>query len=320
VDKEVLIITTNTFFTPLLGTLIHPNVVHLVYDLYPEAMIHAGIWTKNSIQTRVVRFIFRNTLNRVKANVFLGLRLKLYAESIYGPIRNPYIIGVGADETLFKYSPKIRLKKEHKSSPIGRSGVEFLYCGNFGRMHDSETLFHLWRNLENKMIRSEPLFTGFNQINFSFFCSGPKFHELINAVKALPRQISERIFINAGLSLEKWIYVMKTAEVALITMAPGAQSVVMPSKTYSAMMAGQAILAIAPEDSDLVDLVKEAECGWWIVPGDYENLEGVLEKIVNNKGDLNAKRERAYHFAHTHFTQKVLSKKWSHTLQEVISI
>jgi len=35
----------------------------------------------------------------------------------------------------------------------------------------------------------------------------------------------------------------------------------MPSKTYSAMMAGQAVLAIAPEDSDLVDLVKVADCG-----------------------------------------------------------
>jgi len=39
-------------------------------------------------------------------------------------------------------------------------------------------------------------------------------------------------------------------------MAPGAEQVVMPSKTYSAMMAGQAVLAIAPEESDLVDLIK----------------------------------------------------------------
>jgi len=29
-------------------------------------------------------------------------------------------------------------------------------------------------------------------------------------------------------------------------MTPGAEQVVMPSKTYSAMMAGQAVLAIAP--------------------------------------------------------------------------
>jgi len=50
-------------------------------------------------------------------------------------------------------------------------------------------------------------------------------------------------------------------------MTPGAEQVVMPSKTYSAMMVGQAILAIALVESDLVDLIKTAGCGWCVEPG-----------------------------------------------------
>ena len=45
---------------------------------------------------------------------------------------------------------------------------------------------------------------------------------------------------------------MQSSQIALVTMSEGSQEVA-PSKTYSAMMAGQAILAVAPEDSDLVD-------------------------------------------------------------------
>jgi hypothetical protein len=56
----------------------------------------------------------------------------------------------------------------------------------------------------------------------------------------------------------------------------------MPSKTYSAMMAGQAILAIAPEDSDLVDLIKAADCGWFVEPGDVAGLAAVIDAISSS--------------------------------------
>jgi hypothetical protein len=42
-DGDVCVVSTNTFYAPLLATYLHPQVVHLVYDLFPEAMIHSGI-------------------------------------------------------------------------------------------------------------------------------------------------------------------------------------------------------------------------------------------------------------------------------------
>ena len=82
---------------------------------------------------------------------------------------------------------------------------------------------------------------------------------------------------------------MESADVALVTMVPGSETVVMPSKTYSAMMAGQAILAIAPEDSDLVDLIKAAECGWWVAPGAVAGLAAALDQISADPEGLLAK-------------------------------
>jgi len=75
-------------------------------------------------------------------------------------------------------------------------------------------------------------------------------------------------------------------------MAPGAEQVeqvVMPSKTYSAMMAGQAVLAIAPGESDLVDLIKTAGCGWCVEPGDVDGLAVAVEAIRSDTEGLPGK-------------------------------
>ena len=87
---------------------------------------------------------------------------------------------------------------------------------------------------------------------------------------------------------------MQSSQIALVTMSEGSQEVVMPSKTYSAMMAGQAILAVAPEDSDLVDLIKASDCGWWVSPGDVNGFQECLVEIQSNQNLLLEKRQMLF--------------------------
>ena len=138
---ELVVVSTNTFYAPLLATLLHRKVVHLVYDLFPEALIHSGKWREGSIKVKAIRWITRRTLRRAHCNVFLGQRLKDYVESIHGPVPNSAIIAVGADQSLFPHSPEAR--NEHL--PVSAAPI-ILYCGNFGNLHDSQTLFDYWRN------------------------------------------------------------------------------------------------------------------------------------------------------------------------------
>ena len=84
--NDVCVVCTNTFFAPLLATYLHSNVVNLVYDLFPEAMIHSGKWMEGAFKVRIVRWITKQTLKRAKTNVFLGQRLKDYVESIHGQV------------------------------------------------------------------------------------------------------------------------------------------------------------------------------------------------------------------------------------------
>ena len=108
-DSDVCVVCTNTFYAPLIASYLHPNVVHLVYDLFPEAMIHSGKWTEGTLKVHIVRWITNQTIKRAKTNVFLGQRLKDHVESIHGPVKNATIIPIGADQAVFSKSPKERL-------------------------------------------------------------------------------------------------------------------------------------------------------------------------------------------------------------------
>ena len=75
---DVCVVSTNTFYAPLLATYLHPNVVHLVYDLFPEAMIHSGKWTEGTLKVKLVRWITKQTLKRATPQsspvAFYGVR------------------------------------------------------------------------------------------------------------------------------------------------------------------------------------------------------------------------------------------------------
>ena len=127
-------VATNTFFAPLLATFFNSRVIHLVYDLFPEAMIHSGKWEEGQVRVKFFRWLVGLSLRRSAANIFLGERLKKYVESVHGILPNSKIIAVGADEAPF--SELEPLKDSEK--------IKLLYCGNFGNMHESKTLFDVW--------------------------------------------------------------------------------------------------------------------------------------------------------------------------------
>ncbi len=286
--KRPVVVATNTFFAPLLATFFSKQVVHLVYDLFPEAMIHSGKWQEGQFRIKFFRWLVGMSLKRSRTNIFLGERLKKYVESIHGDLPNSEIIAVGADESPF---PQLELLEDSKS-------ISVLYCGNFGNMHESETLFDAWQFGIN------------DSFQFLFHCSGPKRKDLELFKNKNEAVLGERLQVNEGLSNSAWVKVMQSSQIALVTMSEGSQEVVMPSKTYSAMMAGQAILAVAPEDSDLVDLIKAADCGWWVSPGDVKGFQECLLEIQSNQDLLLEKRQNAFRVAHEQFGQGCLAKQW----------
>lgn len=193
-------------------------------------------------------------------------------------------------------------------SPGERSSQEctILYCGNLGRMHDVDTMCAYWKTTFPNA-----------SVSFSFHCSGPKKAVLVNTVSRLSPEWKQRISIQGSLPSEEWKQVMQESTVALVTMIPGAEKVVMPSKTYSAMMAGQAVLAICPLESDLADLVQTSGCGWVVEPGDVTGLERVLKDLESDPEEVARKQAASRAAALQAYSPVSLAGRWIEVVREL---
>lgn len=76
------------------------------------------------------------------------------------------------------------------------------------------------------------------------------------------------------------------------------------------MAAGQAILAVCPNHSDLGAVVRDHDCGWVIEPGDTAALAETLKRIAQDPASVNEKREHAYRAARQHFCMPVVAQQW----------
>ena len=294
-QSTLRVVTTNPFFAPALVRWIagaQGMTVNLLYDLFPEALIQSGAIDADSWMARRCEAVTRYALRECAATVFLGERLRAYVEMAYGPARRAVVISVGADGVPFRNSPPQLL-------PTGTS-PRILYSGQMGSMHDTDTLSGAW--------------SGTTQagVSWTFHASGSGYVRLQKAAG-----IRADVTWGASLPDSEWQAAMKEAQVALVTIASGAERVVMPSKTYSALVAGQAILAVCRRASDLADLVAKHDCGWVVEPGDIAGLNQALAEIASDSAGLLTKRRNSFVAGHQYYDMTPVAEQWEKLFAEL---
>lgn len=296
----VVVVATNPFFAPRWAVRAAPlarsdvAVVNWVLDLYPEAWVAAGWLAAEGGWARRWRRCAQQVYREAAANVFLGESLRACAEEAAGPIPRSWVIPVGAACAQFgerRWSEGIA--ETHRP-------VRVLYCGNLGRMHDTATLLAMSR---------AGLPAG---VEVEVRAHGKGFRELARRVDPAPR-------LRLGPPLEgtAWPVAMGEADVALVTIRPGAERVVMPSKTYAALAAGQAVIAVCPERSELRATVQRHDCGWWVRPGDDAGLRAALAEAARDRVALRRRQENALRAARETYDVGVVAARWSDLLAKL---
>jgi len=291
---SVNIVTTNPFFMPwfvnVLSRQPQRTNICLLWDLYPEALIASGMVKAGSLRARCVAAITRRALLDSGATVILGTGMRDYVQSLYPSVRRPTVIPVGADGSAFKRDP---LPRWERGQPL-----TILYSGAMGHMHEIDTLVRYFQGPLPGAVR------------FRFHSTGVGYERLKAAIGSLPAVTTGQVTLAGTLDDADWTHEMLNAHIGLVTMAPGAERVVMPSKTYSAMAAGQAILAVCPPDADLAGVITKHDCGWVIPPDDVEGLARVIDQIGLDAPRLHVKRMRAYEAGQGPYETETVIEAW----------
>jgi len=298
---DAIVVCTNTFYAPAVALRdarrLGVPLIHWVFDLFPEVLVHSGKLRPGGPSERALSAVTGAIFRDAAANVFLGEKLLTHARSRYPAIHNAVVIPVGADGHEFTTAPP---------HPRGANvPLRLLYCGNLGRMHDTRTILGL---LARRRPQGWTMELRGHGAGFRAFAAAPS---VIGA--------GAGVVLGEGLPADVWTAAMKDADIALVTMKPGAERLVMPSKTYSAMVAGQAILAICPQDSDLADTVTRHEAGWVVVPGDVDGLEAAIADAVADPAALLARRRNAFRAGHQLYDQRPLATRWDGLLRSLVA-
>ncbi len=245
--------------------------VYNIRDMYPDMALGGGI-VGDSGWVRLWEKMHRRALRRATRVIVLGddMRERILRKGV-----EPQRVVVIRDGTMI---PETLAEQRHPVAQEIRSGFPFvaIHAGNLGFYGAWDTLLQAAKMLERENIGLVFVGEGANRERLQQAAQGSA------NVRFLPFRPVEEIPL-----------VMAAGDVHIISVRRGLEGVVVPSKLYSVLAAGRPVLAVAPEESDVVRIVREARCGLAADPDDPAAVAKALTALRDNPRELTDMGQRA---------------------------
>lgn len=102
-------------------------------------------------------------------------------------------------------------------------------------------------------------------------------------------------------------YSLSSADVHVVSLANEGVGVVHPCKVYGALAIGRPIIALAPRESYVADILENHKVGWLVEHGDVQRLTGILRDVLRmSREELQTRGEAAREAARGDFARQRL--------------
>lgn len=295
---DAILLTTAPPFLPLLGyfasKILRKSYVCLIYDLYPDIAVELNVVKGTHYLARFWRFVNYHVWKEASAIIVLSSAMKQRVTQQCPETKEKItVIHSWADPEQIIPIPKSRNWFSWKYQLVDIFTV--IYSGNMGRCHDMDTLLKAMIQL-----RDEP-------IRFVFIGGGAKRSEVMAKVKDFG--LSNFLFLPYQ-DKEVLPYSLTAGNLSLVSISPGMQDLVAPSKVYSALSSGRPIAAICPKNSYLNDLIADANCGTTFENGDGKGLADFILYLKKDSKTAEAMGQNAHRYLEENFTPQIISKEY----------
>ena len=300
--NNVVILTTAPPFLAIVGYLINwlfnTDYICLIYDLYPDVAIELGVISRHHPIAKLWHKLNAIAWGRSKNIIVLSETMK---QRIIA--RHPTT--AAKISVIHNWADSDRIKPIDKQNNWFARQLEseykftVLYSGNLGYCHDLDTIIDTAKLLEHEAVQ------------FVFIGAGVKYEigqkmstELeLNNCKFLPYQ--DRINLP---------YSLTACDLSLVSIAPGFEGVVAPSKLYGIMAASKAIAAICEPHSYLRQLITDAKCGVSIDNYDSKNLAGFILTLAADPQLTATMGQAGRQYLEQHFTPQIIARQYCQVL------
>jgi colanic acid biosynthesis glycosyl transferase WcaI len=240
--------------------------VYIVYDLEPDRSVTMKVLKSRHPAARALK-VFQNIwLHSASRIVVLGRCMQQYVSNAYSlPLSKIDVIPIGANS--HEVLPGEKNSRFRKANGI--TGFALLYSGNFGRYHNFDTVL----DAAKVLMASNP------DINIVLVGDGVQKAHITQRV-ADENISSVRVFDFVG--TKDYSDLLASADVSLVTLEPGMEGLCVPSKFYSILASGRAVIAVLAKTSEVALVIEESHCGIQVNQGDSGALVAAIQRLASN--------------------------------------
>jgi len=275
-DIDEVLIVTNPPILPFLGgdffSKRNIGFSVLIYDVYPDALSNFGYIKESSVLYKYWDTMHKKSYSNAKdLYTISSVMKKIVSRNISGDkikviypwVDTSFIRPIRKEENWF-------IRKNHLASK-----KVILYSGNMGETHDLLTPLKVARELDKTHTNFHFLFIG-DGVQKKRLTDYTYAHNIKN-VTFLPYQDASVLPFSFA-----------AADFSIVSLGTGAEGLSVPSKTFYALAAGTAIIAISEKDSEIDQLISKNNCGISIEPGELNSLRDFLV----NTSDLDLEKNK----------------------------
>jgi glycosyltransferase involved in cell wall biosynthesis len=303
--NPTLFIVTNPPALSLVGYLQYKlrkwRYVLWVDDVWPDILVKRGILTNRSFLVRLMAAAQRLTYRHAKHVISIGPCMLNRVAAYTAPGTRLSVVPTWVDTDRIHPVPKCENVFAIRNQQTEK--ITVMYSGNMGITHDMSSILDAARRMRAR-----------SDIHFMLIGAGTQYQWIASSVAemqdpnvtVLPLQPAEMV---------PWS--LATADVALVCLEQGMEGISMPSKVYSFLAAGSAVLGICAKNSDLTALIEECGCGTQVEPADPQAIADALAAMIDTPGGLIRMRRNGRRAVEEKFSRRACVARVQAILEEV---
>jgi glycosyltransferase involved in cell wall biosynthesis len=303
---DVLLLTTAPPFLPILGYLANRifglPYVCLLYDLYPDVAVELKVIPRHNWLVRLWDAVNCRIWKQAQNVIVLSPTMKDRVVAKCPEIKDKIaVIHNWADPK--QIVPIAKNQNWFAKTFNLVDSFTVLYSGNMGCCHDVETILEV-----AILLKHEP-------IQFVFIGNGAKRQafrlranqlDLCNC-QFLPYQDKQNL-----------PYSLTACDLSLVSISPGMEGLVAPSKLYAALATERPVAVICEQHSYLRAILSEAQCGKAFNNGDAEGLAGFIRQLAADTELAKQMGQAGRRYLLSHFTPELIAMQYSKLLYEAV--
>lgn len=291
----------------------HIPFVYNLQDIFPDSLVGTGLAKKDGLLWKIGRRIENFTYRNADKIIVISQDFKRNIMAKGVPEEKIEVIYNWVDENAIT-PVKDEENELFEEFGISRDKFRVVYAGNLGNAQNIEIIVNAARRLKDN-----------NEIEFIIFGKGgledeikaTKEKEQLDNLKILPLQPYERVAKVYGLG-----------HACIVACKPGLGGAAMPSKTWSIMSSGRAVLANFDEGElkEILDggsVLRHAQgpqpCGIFTKAGDLEGFVNAIEELSQHLERCAEMGRNGRQFILENLTREVGTQKYVDVIKSVVT-